>query len=40
MLVYSVLILLLDHNTAMPTGLMTRPATWREFFRPRLPLGD
>ncbi len=29
-------ILLLDDDVAMPTGLIIRPATWREFFKPRL----
>jgi uroporphyrinogen decarboxylase len=29
-------ILLLDDDIAMPTGLMISPATWREFFKPRL----
>jgi uroporphyrinogen decarboxylase len=29
-------ILLLDDDVAMPTGLMISPATWREFFKPRL----
>lgn len=29
-------ILLLDDDVAMPTGLIISPATWREFFKPRL----
>ncbi|MFZ7126164.1 MAG: uroporphyrinogen decarboxylase family protein [Desulfobacterales bacterium] len=29
-------ILLLDDDIAMPTGLIISPATWREFFKPRL----
>ena len=29
-------ILLLDDDVAMPTGLIIGPATWREFFKPRL----
>jgi len=29
-------ILLLDDDVAMPTGLIISPATWREFFGPRL----
>lgn len=29
-------VLLLDDDVAMPTGLMISPATWREFFGPRL----
>jgi uroporphyrinogen decarboxylase len=29
-------ILLLDDDVAMPTHLMISPATWREFFKPRL----
>lgn len=29
-------ILLLDDDVAMPTQLMISPATWREFFKPRL----
>jgi uroporphyrinogen decarboxylase len=29
-------ILLLDDDVAMPTGLIVGPATWREFFKPRL----
>jgi len=29
-------VLLLDDDVAMPTGLMISPATWREFFQPRL----
>jgi uroporphyrinogen decarboxylase len=29
-------ILLLDDDIAMPTGLLISPATWREFFKPRL----
>jgi uroporphyrinogen decarboxylase len=27
---------LLDDDVAMPTGLLISPATWREFFKPRL----
>jgi len=29
-------VLLLDDDVAMPTGLIVGPATWREFFKPRL----
>jgi len=29
-------VLLLDDDVAMPTDLMISPATWREFFKPRL----
>lgn len=29
-------VLLLDDDVAMPTGLLISPATWREFFKPRL----
>jgi uroporphyrinogen decarboxylase len=29
-------VLLLDDDVAMPTGLLISPATWREFFQPRL----
>ena len=29
-------VLLLDDDVAMPTGLIIGPATWREFFKPRL----
>jgi uroporphyrinogen decarboxylase len=29
-------ILLLDDDVAMPTGLLIGPATWREYFKPRL----
>ncbi|MGQ9585209.1 MAG: uroporphyrinogen decarboxylase family protein [Anaerolineae bacterium] len=29
-------VLLLDDDMAMPTDLMVSPATWREFFKPRL----
>jgi uroporphyrinogen decarboxylase len=29
-------ILLLDDDVAMPTGLILSPATWREYFQPRL----
>jgi len=29
-------ILLLDDDVAVPTGLIISPATWREFFKPRL----
>ncbi len=29
-------VLLLDDDVAMPTGLLISPATWREYFKPRL----